>query len=325
MTYQKNVNVGTATVLIKGINSYSGTVKKSFKIIPCDMAADTANFKYRVNGKVYTSAEFANLSLVSVYEKGGSKPDIEVYSIKTYKWLKEGKDYTLAYASNNAVTTEATKKQPNVSIIGKGNYKGKLNKTFSIAAGKINSVHAIAADKCASAKAGAYLSKPVFTDANGKALKEGTDYIISGYTAYYPDKTSEELTKKSAVSTVGTKIVISVNGKGAYAGETKVTYLIAAKTFKGAKVAKIRKDYTGKEIVLTADDFKNEDGSSRVTMKDGKTQKELVYGKDFVIIEGTYKNNIKKGTAMVTIKGCGEYGGTMQLKFTISQKSIFFQ
>ncbi len=325
VSYQKNVNAGTATVLIKGINAYSGTMKKTFKILPCDMAASADSFKYKVNGKVYTSADFVKLDLVSAYEKGGSKPVIEVYSAKTAKWLKEGKEYTLTYASNTAITTDSTKKQPTVSVVGKGNYKGKINKTFTIVAGNIASVQAIAADKCASAKAGAYLSKPVFTDGNGKVLKEGTDYTIAGYTAVYPDKTSEELTKKSAVSVVGTKIVVAVNGKGTYTGETKVTYLITEKSFKGVKIAKISRNYTGKEILLSANDFVNADGSSKVTIKDGKVKKELVYGKDFVIVEGTYRNNIKKGTATVMIKGCGEYGGTMQLKFTISQKPFFLK
>ena len=325
VSYQKNVNVGTATILIKGINSYSGTLKKTFKILPCDMGTAADQFKYRVNGKVYTASAFASLDMSCAYEKGGSKPYIEVYSVKAAKWLKEGKDYSLTYTANTAITTESTKKTPVVSVVGKGNYKGKVNKTFKIVAGNIASVHAIAADKPASAKAGAYLSKPVFTDGNGKVLKEGTDYTIAGYTAVYPDKTSEELTKKSAVSVVGTKIVVAVNGKGTYTGETKVTYLITEKSFKGVKIAKISRNYTGKEILLSANDFVNADGSSKVTIKDGKVKKELVYGKDFVIVEGTYRNNIKKGTATVMIKGCGEYGGTMQLKFTISQKPFFLK
>ena len=325
VSYQKNVNVGTATVLIKGINAYNGTMKKTFKILPCDMGTAADQFKYRVNGKVYTASAFASLDMSCAYEKGGSKPYIEVYSVKAAKWLKEGKDYSLTYTANTAITTESTKKTPVVSVVGKGNYKGKVNKTFKIVAGNIASVHAIAADKPASAKAGAYLSKPVFTDGNGKVLKEGTDYTIAGYTAVYPDKTSEELTKKSAVSVVGTKIVVAVNGKGTYTGETKVTYLITEKSFKGVKIAKISRNYTGKEILLSANDFVNADGSSKVTIKDGKVKKELVYGKDFVIVEGTYRNNIKKGTATVMIKGCGEYGGTMQLKFTISQKPFFLK
>ena len=51
---------------------------------------------------------------------------------------------------------------------------------------------------------------------------------------------------------------------------------------------------------------------------------ELEYGKDFEIVEGSYRNNLKKGTASVTLRGLGEYGGTKTIKFKIGVRGFFW-
>ncbi|MBR5577746.1 MAG: hypothetical protein IKW28_01985, partial [Lachnospiraceae bacterium] len=50
--------------------------------------------------------------------------------------------------------------------------------------------------------------------------------------------------------------------------------------------------------------------------------KELVLGKDFVVVEDSYVGNVNRGTAKVTIKGIGEFGGNKTLNFKIVQRSI---
>lgn len=37
----------------------------------------------------------------------------------------------------------------------------------------------------------------------------------------------------------------------------------------------------------------------------------------YEIVPGSYKNNVKKGTASVTIRGVDNYGGTRTVRFTI--------
>ena len=49
-------------------------------------------------------------------------------------------------------------------------------------------------------------------------------------------------------------------------------------------------------------------------MKIGKTE---LSESDYEIVESSYVNNLKKGSARVTIRGKGEYGGTRQVKFSI--------
>jgi len=39
-------------------------------------------------------------------------------------------------------------------------------------------------------------------------------------------------------------------------------------------------------------------------------------------VEGSYEDNVKKGTARVTIAGKGSYGGTKTVKFRIMSKKM---
>ena len=67
--------------------------------------------------------------------------------------------------------------------------------------------------------------------------------------------------------------------------------------------------YTGRKITLSKDDL-------TVTMGRSVT----LTGDDYQIVG--YTNNLKKGTAKVTIKGVGEYGGTKQVSFRIQSQSM---
>ena len=51
---------------------------------------------------------------------------------------------------------------------------------------------------------------------------------------------------------------------------------------------------------------------------------DLEYGKDFEIVEGSYKNNIKTGTARFTIRALegSQYGGEKTVSFKISRRDI---
>jgi hypothetical protein len=58
---------------------------------------------------------------------------------------------------------------------------------------------------------------------------------------------------------------------------------------------------------------------SELVVKVGK----ITLGKDeYEIISNSYENNTKVGTASVTIKGVGNYGGTKTIKFKISAAKI---
>ncbi|MCM1112451.1 MAG: hypothetical protein NC399_04290 [Muribaculum sp.] len=332
VAYSNHINAGTAKLTVKGIGKYTGTIQKSFKIKAFDMKNNLRMFKFEIDGQVVPGDRLGSTELGDRYAKGGSRPPVSVYVEDGNRKLTEGKDFTISYSNNKAVTTAETKKLPTIVIKGKGNYAGVITKTFTIRAKALNDMQEpvlmTAADKGVSEKAGGYLSKPVLTDVDGKVLKEGKDYSIDEYRVRYPDGETGVLGRQDVVSTVGAEITVSVSGKGVYAGTQgspsvlSTVYRITEKSLSGLKTASITKTYSGEMITLEAADFCKENGDSKVTIKEGGIVRELYYGeeKDFVIVEGSYKNNVKKGTASVTIKGCGKYGGTAVIKFKVMQK-----
>ncbi len=293
LEFANNINVGTAKMTIKGIGRYSGTVTKTFKIVP-DTLADT-NKNIRVS--------FVNGNDAQSYEKNGAKPKVKVTYTggKEEVVLTEGKDYTLSYKNNTSVNGKANK-PPTVTIKGKKNFAGSRSMTFVIVEKHISDVSITAPDLEENTKAGKYMSVPVLTDRNGKKLKAGTDYEK---TYIYRDANGMTLGKTDRPR-AGATITVTVRGKGNYTGETTTTFRILGKgkNISKAKVTvKNKIYYNGDKVTLSKDDL---------TVKVGK----ITLSEDDYTIIG-YSNNNKKGTAKVTIQGIGNYGGTKTVSFKI--------
>lgn len=168
-------------------------------------------------------------------------------------------------------------------------------------------------DKVYSTKKNAWKSSPVITDLDGKKLKAGTVYekMISYYTDFAcKEEVGEEIPE------AGTYIWVKVEGKGNYAGSSIVgKYRIAISSITKAKVKIEKQYYTGKAI---EPDYK--DITSVVVNK-----QELVAGDDYEIVENSYQNNIKSGTATMQIKGKGNYGDVLTVKYTIQKKNFIWR
>lgn len=295
VSYANNINAGTASIIITGKGAYSGNVKKTFKI-----------FQYPIMYNMGLEGE-----ITAKYVKGGSRPEVNL--AYAGRQLIEGKDYTISYRNNKAVTTAETKKKPVIIIKGKGNFKGTQEKEFTIESKALNDadspVTLMVPDKAFVNKAGKYISKPVLTDADGKKLAVGKDYerVI-----VYSLEDGTELNSKSKVN-VGTNIKVKVTGKGAYTGELEGIYRITACDFTKSKIRISPQIYSGQAITLNQDDL---------TVKVGKDT--LAFGTDYEIVEGSYTNNVKKGTASVTIVGQGSYGGRKTVKFKITSRRLMW-
>lgn len=111
VSYSNNVNVGTATVTVRGIGNYTGT--------------KTATFRINEVARTNISSCTVTLSKTSyIYDGTAKKPTPTVkYGSTT---LYQGTDYTVSY-SNNIQTGTAT-----VTITGIGNYTGTKTANFSI-------------------------------------------------------------------------------------------------------------------------------------------------------------------------------------------------
>lgn len=107
VTYENNINVGTATIIYTGKNNYTGEIRKNFKITEASITDDM----------------IANIPSVT-YNTKAHTPDVTV----TFEGstLEAGKDYDVAYTNNiNAGTATVT-------VTGKGNFTGTASKTFTI-------------------------------------------------------------------------------------------------------------------------------------------------------------------------------------------------
>ena len=109
VSYSANVNAGHASVVIKGMGNYTGSVTKYFDISKPSIgsgAISGINASYTYTGKALTPVPTVKLGTAL---------------------LKANIDYTVAYVSNTNKGTAT------ITITGKGNYTGTLNKTFKIA------------------------------------------------------------------------------------------------------------------------------------------------------------------------------------------------
>ena len=106
ITYQKNINAGTAKIIITGIGLYRGTVEKTFTILG---KAITSSMLEDINNKEYTGNPITPVKLTD-----GNKV------------LVLGTDYEVSY-QNNTNPGNAT-----FTVTGKGNYSGSFDGSFVI-------------------------------------------------------------------------------------------------------------------------------------------------------------------------------------------------
>ncbi len=126
ISFSKNRNAGKATVIISGKGVYTGTVRKIFRITPYDLKQDESKKENRL---VKGLEDDITISL-SDYQKGVCKPEPTL----TFQGrvLRKGRDYTISYRNNKKAATAADTKAPTIVIKGKGNFKGTIQKAFTI-------------------------------------------------------------------------------------------------------------------------------------------------------------------------------------------------
>lgn len=341
VSYSKNRAVGTATVTVTGKNNYTGSASKTFSIVPADIANFTASlstetFSYNgsekepsvtvksgnktltsgtdftvsysnninvgtasavITGKgnysgsitkefIITPADFSKLTAslaAGTFSYDGTEKKPEVTVKSGSKQLTSGTDFTVSYTDNiNVGTAKAV-------ITGKGNYSGTITKSFKITQADLSKF-------TASLSADSFIydgaeKKPVVTVKSDNAqLTADTDFTVS----------------YSSNINAGTATV-TITGKGNYSGSIKKQFTITPADFSGfsAELSADTVTYTGSAQKPGA------------TVKSG--DKVLVSGTDFTV---SYSNNTNAGTAKATIKGKGNYSGTITKEFTITPADI---
>lgn len=261
LTYQNNVNKGTAKVYIKGKGNYSGSCSLTFSIT----ARPVSTLKITVPSVTYNGK--------------AQKPAVTV-KYNNYKF-KNGTDYTLSYKNNTKIGTAT------VTVKGKGKLSGTRSVTFKINAKPIK--NAVITYNNSLTYNGSTLSPAVTVKYGNATLKKNTDYTV----AY----------SNNVNAGTGT---ITITGKGIYGGSVKKTFTIKKLGISATAVSGTgNKVYTG-SVIKPVPAVKVGGG----TLKNGT---------DFTV---SYKNNTEPGTATLSVTGKGNYSGSVSKTFKITARAI---
>lgn len=288
VSYEKNINAGTATIKFTGVNGYSGTLKKTFKINAYNMTKDPLS--------LITVEEGLNIE----YAKGGAKAKPEVKFGDQI--LTEGVDYKLTYKNHTAVNDGSNpKKLPTVTVTGKGNFKGSRSVTYTIHEKAMDNLELKVSDKAYSKSSNGWKASVTVTDLDGKKLTSGKDYK-----AVY--LFGEKVLSSKDIVPAGSVIRVVAEGMKNYQGQLIGEYKIVSKSISGASVKVKTQYYTGEEICP---------GKEELTVTVGKTK---LSPENYNIV--SYTNNIKKGTAKMVLEGVGNYGGRKTVEFKIQARTL---
>ncbi len=322
VAYEKNLNAGTARLIITGMGAYSGTIKKNFKIKRCNIKEFSGRISISIPGELR-------------FSKNGNvmkKRMIVMNDAVSGKVLREGSDIKLKYYNNKSVNSS---KDPYVKFTGKGNYCGSVKRYFRIQAPDIRETSMLAGNIVYKDKTGNYKSPYVLFDVDGGKLKSGTDYNKAAYTyAYYTtvrvkdsavkeNRMAGEKIQPGDILPEGCVVRLSVNGKGNYSGKdekgqpltkdceymlvkddiSKITFITDPFEYTGRQIKPIPVGYDSKEQGIHAYYY----NGSRM---DALGQYHVLY----------YTSNLKKGTAKITVTGSGSFGGTRTIKFKITKR-----
>ncbi len=312
-------SAGKATVVLEGLNaggtpgantdSFVGEKRITFKINAYPIAGDLISI----------TSTSGSTELSAAYRKSGAAAQIRVMYGESL--LRVNRDYTVKYSGNTGYpASKAT-----VVVSGKGNYSGKISKSFTVyrrAFSKTDGINVITTDVPYSPKAGKYTTTVKVFDNDGKLLKAGTDYEKK----LVYQKEGETLDSKSHPA-AGDVITVLVTGRGGYSEDTvEATYtILPAGTVNDISKATIKiKDQSynkGNPICITS-----QDQLLQATIGKGKTPLKLSTDGgetgDLMVVPGSYVANKYKGTAQVTFMGIGNYSGTKTVKFKIGTRSI---
>ncbi|MCM1143350.1 MAG: InlB B-repeat-containing protein [Blautia sp.] len=345
ITYQNNDRAGTATMTITGnpAKGYFGSKSVTFKITGMAFSAKTIEVKTYDADKnpnendLKVSMPYTGKAVTQNKVTLTTKPTVDTPETKT---LLYGTHYTISYKNNLKKGTATMTFTANPA----SGYTGSFKKTFKIAAqnlseslfdktveidgnvgnivhnvsviekdAKKNSITLMWEEKSANySKNGATLSFRL-VNAEGIALKQGTDYTVS-YSNHKAVTTSDMVQDKYPV--------MKIKGKGNYAGTLNVRFKIAKTdigTALDVQTLTVSCTPIARKDNMKFADFKFKLLDGRTVLREGATKDyELVKTACTEEIINAYARSL--GTAdttavipKVTIKGIGNYTGEKEV------------
>lgn len=293
-SYSNNVEAGTATITLTGINNYTGTKAATFEI------------QKPIDHSTITVGAIA----AQTYAGKAVEPGVEItdeYVNGTKYTLTEGEDYTLVYADNTSVGTGT------VTITGKNGYTGSETKTFQINKGNLRSDSVRLALKYTSESVRRFTGSPVQPEivvtCNGTELVETDDYIVS----YSND-----------VNVNSGSTVVIIGGTN-FEGLKTLSYDIVPKKISGDTIqVKIEAidaaelEAKGCPDLTITDTGRYSNGESKAEGT-GSGSYTLVKDKDYSVGDITVGTD---GKGQIEILGINNYGESLTDSFTVNQTDI---
>lgn len=331
-------NAGAVKFSIVGMGIYSGYKKIiSTKILPYNIVNDKDN-KFKV--------EIANTA--AMYNSKGATADVKVWFDD--ELLREGLDYTLKFANNKTVTA---KKQPTVTVIGKGNFKGSLLAgTYKIIAKPFSEeyIKVVPGDVVFNKNKPVKINFVMYDLESGVKLSAGKDfdkkysYKLNGNVSEQPPVCS--------IANIGQTISVTVKANGNYRGQITFNTTVKGKELKNTKLLKKvpAQEYTGNIVKLDPSlydltykiasteeaEWFNTAGRIKVGKKgetdpNAELSKDLIKGDTILLqkdvdytCEEQYENNAKIGKANLILNGKGFFAGSTKVSFSILPKIIIW-
>lgn len=260
--YSNNVDAGTVKATITGINNYSGTAVKEFKITPIKFDDKKVSVSLEKSSFVYNGQSITPV----------------VYVAYNHNYLIQNTDFTATYSNNNAPGVATVK------IKGIGNYSGSISKTYIILPEKIASVSikkssatsAVISWSAASKVSGYEILK--FDSAKNAYVhlthvsNSQTSYKVSSLknsTAYYYQvRAYKTVNDKNYYGEVGNTVFTFIKPS-----KVKLTSVTLSKTTLKVEWKKV--NCSGYEITYTTD-RKFKKGLKKVKIKNPKTVKKAI-------------------------------------------------
>ena len=297
LSYTAAVNAGTVTVTITGIGNYEGTVNTSYEITPRKVIMTSADDTKVYDGNALTKNKVTESGNGFVegegatYDVTGSQTDVG-FSNNTFSYkLNKGtlaSNYTIETKEGKLEVTPFTDKVT-VTITGE--------KDTAVYDGKTHSVEGYKVTNISNA-----LYKKADVQFNGTAKAEGIE--VGTYTMKLTSAQFENKNRNFA------DVEFVVND-----GKLEITP--KSITPDGPNTPEDKK--TGIKATDPADSIY--DGKAHVnplTVKDTKTNKDLVENKDYTL---TYSDDVVNvGTVKVTVKGIGNYTGEFTKTYKITPR-----
>lgn len=331
--YLNNINSGTATIVITGLNNYSGTITKTFEILKAKLVKPSIVGTYIYNGENQTAKlSYKNSSLIvdneTAKNAGTYYVSVKISDKANFVWEDNSSDdLSLEFVILKASVTEP-------KIVGNYVYNGKEqivmtdyeSDLFEISENKATNV-------------GVYYANVVLTDKVNYKWKNADNsndltlkFEIFVYEVEEPViKTEYDYTGNQIVFLAENEFYNVTNGSGINAGTYKVVVALKDKTnyvwketqntenlsydcyinvVDLSNLAVVTLEY--EEIVFTGNEFTP---SILSVVVSGRTLTESDY--DF-----SYSDNINVGSAKVTITGKGNYKGTAEKTFKIKPAEV---